>query len=420
MFLNNIINKNPNLIKSALLLKKKKLIPSNCFILDLDAIFHNAKEIVQEAKKLNLRLYLMTKQINRNPFAAAIAINCGFSGAVAVDIQCARILNSYGIPVKHAGHLNQVPINDIKYILNIRPEVVTVFSYEEAENISRIAGQLNIIQDLLVRVVGEKDLFFSGQEGGFLENEFEETLNKLLKLKNVNIVGVTSFPCLTYNLNSQDNVIATNNMQTCLRVAEIISKKSQNKIKQINAPGNNYIEVFKILAQLGATHLEPGHALTATTPSHSFKPNNKGIPAALYVSEISHIYKDKAYAYGGGFWKGAPLQNNRQNALVGEDFDTAVDNMANINDLEQIIDYHIILNSKKTFKIGNTVICGFYTQMQMTRAYIAAVSGVSKHNPVLEGIFDNAGNLIDDNFLPHDREYAKNKIIKLRKYYFDE
>jgi hypothetical protein len=63
---------------------------------------------------------------------------------------------------------------------------------------------------------------------------------------------------------------------------------------------------------MGATHGEPGHALTGTTylHAHSRQPE---IPAMVYVTEISHLEGNQAYAFGGGTYRRA----RDNNALVG-------------------------------------------------------------------------------------------------------
>lgn len=400
MFLPNLIEKNPQFLEAAFKLKASRQVPANCFLIDLDAIASNVRALVAEAQRLGLHLYFMTKQLNRNPFAAHLAVMLGFEGAVAVDIQCVRILSRYGVPIRHVGHLSQVPVADVDFVLARRPDVVTVYSLEKAREVSEAAHRLGIVQDILLRVVGPRDVFFQGQEGGFNEESLPEVVESLKRLGGVRIAGVTSFPCLTYNLSKNEEVVPTENFATVLRAAKRLREAMEIEVRQVNAPGNNYLEKFEELARLGATHLEPGHAVTATTPSHGFSKGLHGTPALLYLSEVSHIFRGKAYAFGGGFWRGARIEGDRKKALVGQTFQEGIQNSVDVLDVEQLIDYHILLVSGDRCRVGDTVVMGFYTQAQMTRSYVATVVGASEGRGKVVGLFDHACNFLGSDLQP--------------------
>ena len=270
MFLKKLLKNNRPLIKAALELHQNNIIPSNCFVIDLDMIRSNASMIGSEAGKYNLKMYLMTKHFNRNPLVAAVALGYGFEGVVAVDYYGASINWSYNIPVKNIGHLCQVPIRSIPEVLKHRPEVITVYSFIQASHISRAAEDTGMVQDILLRIAGPGDTFFYGQEGGILIGDLMVETEKILKLKGINIVGVTTFPCLTYAINPGEIVEETNNISTILEAADLLETRFGVRINQINAPGNNHIEAFNMLAKRGITHIEPGQALLGTTPQHAF------------------------------------------------------------------------------------------------------------------------------------------------------
>lgn len=398
MFLKKVIEKNKLLVETAIKLHQTGKIPPNCFVFDLDAVENNAVEIVKEAEKYNLKMYLMTKHFNRNPFVTAIAIAKGFKGVVAVNFQGAAVHRRFDIPVKHIGHLCQTPKNYIIKALDLNPEVITVFSDIEAELISEASRTLGRKQDILLRIVGEKDTFFYGQEGGILENELEEIAGRVMKLSNVKIIGVTSFPCLNYATRKGEEVYPTNNLKTIVKAAGFLQKKFGINIKQINAPGNNFIEVFKLLSDAGATHIEPGQALLGTTPQHAFE-NIKGIPSYVYISEISHIINNKGYAFGGGLWQGIEIKDNLTNAIVGSNFEEGVNNILDIENFGQgqVIDYHIIISQGEKCRIGDSVISCSYVQMQETNSYIAPVSGIHSNCPRVKAIFDNGCHPVGNN-----------------------
>ena len=88
-----IKEQNPNLVMAATELHRKGSIPSDCYVVDLDLVESNSREIYESAKRLGLRTYVMTKQINRNPSMIETIIKSGFESFVAVDMECAYVLN---------------------------------------------------------------------------------------------------------------------------------------------------------------------------------------------------------------------------------------------------------------------------------------------------------------------------------------
>ena len=69
----------------------------------------NARRILQTAEKYRVTPYVMSKQFGRNPWLTQQIIALGFSGAVAVDFREARCLANSGVPLRHLGHLVQIP-----------------------------------------------------------------------------------------------------------------------------------------------------------------------------------------------------------------------------------------------------------------------------------------------------------------------
>lgn len=141
-------------------------------------------------------------------------------------------------------------------------------------------------------------------------------------------------------------------------------------------------------------------------------------PSFIYITEISHLYKNEAYVFGGGFWAGAELEGNMGMALVGKTPEECINNeLLNIRKENVIIDYHGFVESQNKCKIGDSVIYGFYSQIQMTRSYITVASGVQHGNIKVEGIFDHAGNLLDNDWCPVNINNVKMKIKEILKKY---
>jgi predicted amino acid racemase len=418
MFLKQIRRRNPGLIAAAVELHQADRIPANSFVFDLDAVRRNATLLAGEAERQGLQSYLMTKHFNRNPFLTAVSLDRGFRGIVAVDTWCARSAHRVGNAVGHVGHLNQIPKRDMGDVIEMHPEVITVFSGEGAERVSEAAVRRGRIQDILVRVRGAQDIFFAAQEGGIEEEQVDSFASAVLKLPGVRIAGVTSFPCLNYNLSRSEEIRPTPNLFTILRAAERLRSRHGVEVTQINAPGNNFTGDYKLLHDLGATHVEPGHALLGTTPSHAFFDDLPEMPCTVYVTEVSHFCGDEAAVFGGGFWVGARLAGNMASALVGSDFKSCMENeLSCVHKDNVIIDYHGFLEAKGACRIGDTAVFGFYSQVQMTRSYVAVVSGIHSGRPALEGLFDHAGNLLDERGCPVGVEVVRERVAQLRARY---
>ncbi|NLN60210.1 MAG: YhfX family PLP-dependent enzyme, partial [Deltaproteobacteria bacterium] len=81
-------------------------------------------------------------------------------------------------------------------------------------------------------------------------------------------------------------------------------------------------------------------------------------------------------------------------ACVGRTPETAKDNLV-VCDMPapEAIDYYGILDkdSKAAIRVGDTVVFGFRAQAFVTRAFVVPVSGISKGQAFVEGIYDSDG-----------------------------
>ena len=150
MFLDATIKRNRALIEAAIELHHRGKIGPNTYVLDVDRITANAVLLKEEADRLGLKLYMMTK-IGRNPHVAQRIAATGIEQAVAVDPWEALTLARAGIRL-NVGHLVQIPSSMITEILSYQPEVITVFRWKSKGNIARGRKQ-GRVQDLLLRVV---------------------------------------------------------------------------------------------------------------------------------------------------------------------------------------------------------------------------------------------------------------------------
>lgn len=387
MFLSVTLKRNPALVEAAVDLHRRGIIPPNTYVLDLDAIAYNARLLARAAARAGIRLYMMTKQIGRNPEVARLIAASGIPRAVAVDPWEARLLGRSGIPLGNVGHLVQIPSGMIEEILSYRPEVVTVYSVEKAAQISRVAQRMGRTQKLLLRVVGPEDVLYEGQQGGFRESGLIEAAREILRLPGVRIAGVTGFPCLLYDPDRGD-VQPLANAHTVLRCAERLSEELGISLEQINMPSATCVSTIPILKELGATHGEPGHALTGTTPLHQ-RGDQPELPAMVYVSEVSHLDGERAYVYGGGFYR----RSRAREAIVGKTFPGMMDRRVRVRETPpQYIDYYGALDrTGHRIEVGDTAVFAFRTQIFVTRSQVALVEGIQRGRPSLKAIYDSLG-----------------------------
>ncbi|HZU14394.1 MAG TPA: alanine racemase [Chloroflexota bacterium] len=411
MFLERLRERNPRLLATAIELHQSGRIPPSTYVIDLDTVAENARALASEARRLGLTTYLMTKQYARNPYVTWTALANGLYKTVAVDMPGALQMRRYGIPVGHMGHLNQIPRHQVAEAVALRPDVITVYNLDHARWIDQAAGDQGVTQDLLIRVYAPGDIFFEGQEGGFAEENVPDVARAISQLDHVRLVGVTAFPCVRYNTDpDQPPVELTPNFQTIMRAADRLRQMGY-AITQINAPGNTSSLTMPILAEHGATHVEPGHGLTGTTPPHATRPDLAERPAYTFVSEISHHFGGKAYAFGGGLFRDIYRPGAQSRALVGASWEQARDNALDYHaDVEQIIDYHAILTPGDRATVGDTALFGFRTQMQMTRSYLAPVYGISRGEPHFDYLFDSANTALDADFNPVDPKEVRRQI----------
>ena len=386
MFLGQIQKRNPQLIAAALELHRSGAIPPSCFVIDLDAVAANTRVLVQSAHEYNLSLYFITKQVGFNPaFAREVSRN-GIKKAVAVDWNEAFSLMENGIEIGHLGHLVQIPNKYVSTLLRAKPEVITVFSVEKALQLSQAAVAEGLQVNVLLRVVDKKDFIYSGQEGGIPLADLERAMDAIHALPNLKIAGVTAFPCTVFD-SLKKTYLPTNNLYTLNKAAERIAKRYGLEGLQLNVPGNSCCDTFPLIRKYGATHAEPGNALTGTTPLHALC-DQPELPALIHVTEVSHHSKDMSYCYGGGLYRRSSVDR----ALVGND-PAGLREVKVVTPDNTAIDYYVGLKSaaKNEIHVGDSVLWSSRAQIFVTRSTVAIVSGIQSGKPMLDGIYNPFG-----------------------------
>lgn len=385
MFIEALKAQNPALIQAARELWQQGAILPDTYVIDVDQVMENGRCLLTTAENLGITLYLMTKQLGRNPWLAKRLIELGFHGTVAVDFKEARTLRNANVPVSHVGHLVQVPASLISETVAAPTGIITVFSLEKVREISVAAQQCGYTQPVMLKIFDEQDKLYHGQEAGFPLPALDEIVGVIRTLPGVKLAGLTHFPCLLWDEEQQQTLPAPN-LQTLLKARDKLHELGV-EISQINAPSASSCSTLSLLAQHGVTHAEPGHALTGTFFSNKHGDQAEHI-AMLYLTEVSHQFQGNSYCFGGGYYR----RGHAQNALVYP----AQGNVAVPTSLlpvdDSCIDYHLPLAGK--FPVGSPVVMCFRTQIFVTRSDVALVSGIQTGKPVLEALYDSLGNPI--------------------------
>ncbi|MCD1127430.1 YhfX family PLP-dependent enzyme [Jinshanibacter sp. LJY008] len=391
MFVDALKKQNPQLIEAAVALWRQGTILPDTYVIDVDQVLDNGRKLLKTAHDYGIELYLMTKQIGRNPTLAQRLIELGYRGVVAVDFREAEVLSEHQIPLCHVGHLVQTPDALVEKTLRLRPEVMTVFSLEKARQISKVAQSIGVIQPVMIKVIADSDQLYPGQEAGFILDDLENIVQQIQMMPGIKLTGLTHFPCLLWN-DQQQKTLPTPNLQTLLATYNRLTDMGVG-IKQLNAPSATSCSTLPLLAEYGVTHTEPGHALTGTIPANQHGTEPERI-AMVYITEVSHQFSGLSYCFGGGYYR-------RGHASKGLVFSSSVSSsnvqIAPVLPLDDSsIDYHIPL--KGHYPVGSGVVMCFRTQIFVTRSDVALVSGIQTGRPVLDGIYTSQGMLKQEAF----------------------
>jgi predicted amino acid racemase len=384
MFLEKTEERNKRLIETAVKFHQSGKILPDTFVVDVDQFLDNAKDILDEANKNHIELYYMLKQIGRNPYLGKALEQIGYKGAVSVDWKEADAEMRAGLHLSHVGHLVQIPTHFLRKIMSYGCDWITIFSLEKLKEIDEVAGELGIVQKVLIRIFDEHDHVYSGQTGGFALKELQNLVKEASSLSHVKIAGVTSFPCFLFDEESGD-IQTQQNLMTILEAKEILTRLGI-KVENINAPSTTSVRTIQKMEGLDITSAEPGHGFSGTTPLHAVE-NCVEKPCVVYLTEVSHNYQNHAYAYGGGYYRRGHLVN----ALVGKE-EKSMRRVSVLPVDHDSIDYYLGLS--ETAEVGSSVIMAFRFQIFVTRSDVCLLRGLSAGAPEIIGLYDSLGNEI--------------------------
>ena len=185
MFLKTVMERNQPLVRLGIEWQQNGVILPDTYLLDYDTILENARSIKQAGDANGVQNFFMLKQIGRNPLIARALTDMGYVGAVCVDFREALTMVENQIPLGNVGHLVK--------ILRAKPVIVTVYTLEKAREISAVCTELGLHQKLMLRVLGEGDMLYSGQYGGFELQELDSAVRAIEAMPNVEVGGVLLF-----------------------------------------------------------------------------------------------------------------------------------------------------------------------------------------------------------------------------------
>lgn len=392
MFLDVLRRRNPAFIEAAMRLHQEGRVPANAYVIDLDAVERNARLLKDEADRLGLKIFAMTKQVGRSSSFCRAVMGGGIDRSVAVDMACARATHRAGMKVGHLGHLQQIAKAEANAAATtFRPDYWTVFNDTKAAEAAVAAREAGYRQDLLARIRAEGDIFYRGHEGGFEAGDIAAVADSLDSLDGGRFAGITTFPALLFDQENRQ-VLPTHNLATLARARDALAKAGRSDV-EVNAPGTTSTVTLKALADAGATQCEPGNGLHGTTPLHALQ-DLPELPAVLYLTEVSHLSGGKAYCFGGGFYIDPVFPEYDVKAIVGSAPTVAEIALRSVEvPPPSAIDYYAMIDASGPAapQPGDSAVFGFRGQAFVTRAYVVGVSGVSKGLPLVETIENGFG-----------------------------
>jgi predicted amino acid racemase len=388
MFLTATAERNPGLVEHATWLHQTQAIPPNTYVIDADTVVANAALTAAAGRTHGVRLNAMTKQYGRNPRVSQLIRDAGLTRFVAVDPEEARVLWRAGLDVAHVGHLVACSRYDVAEVVAHRPEAVTVFNVEQASWLNQAAEDRGLHQGLFLRMYDPTMQYHPGQHGGFTLDQLDAALGELSGLAHVSVTGVTSHPILSYDYETGQGG-RTAKLDLLRAAAQVIGSHTGRPV-EVNAPGVTCIATLPLLASEGVTSAEPGSALTGSTPLHVFG-SEPEVPAIVYVSEISHVFGEQVFTFGGGFYprghiKGAQLSRASSAPTV----------LPWVELPAEAIDYYGELRNVYGADVrpGDTAIYAFRNQVFVARSRVAVVEGLHTAKPKVTGIYDSQGSVI--------------------------
>lgn len=374
-------------------------------MVDLDRIAANCRVLSAAIADTRLGTFFEAKQFGRCPPICAAVRENGFDAALAIDMEELYALERQGIPIGHAGHLGQIPAADVaRVVTGTRPQYLTVFSLEKCQQIAEVAASHGLVQAVVLRVDGPRDIVARSLAGGVAEADALRMIADIDRMDGVRFAGFTTYPAIRFDLGRRCWV-TTSNFETMTRLAGRVQRELGIEVDHINAAGNICAASVGLIAG-GATHCEPGQAFVGGLVANAFT-DQAEIPAMAYVTEVSHVVDGVPYVFASswvanntvGIWNqldydvllgtipGADGAAGRPVAAKPQQF-AASDPTAFMYNAIRPLD-------GRGASIADTVVFGFRSQLYRANGgLLAVVAGLADGVPRLRGLFDRNGNAV--------------------------
>lgn len=379
MFMEMIEQRNPALLAAATTLHRQGAIGPDTWVIDRDAVVANARALAAQCQRYGIAAWFITKQIGRCP-ALISAVAQYLPVATAVDVREAVTVKNCGVRLGNVGHLVQIPRRQLPQLIDA--DHVTVYDQANLAAVAAAASKQQVTAAVLLKIAGGSETY-PAQQGGFLVEQVPQVLRKLRNLSSVKVAGVTGFPCVLFDAARGEPQLTSVATQV-LRAADLLRQEGIDPV--VSLPSHSSCSTIPLVAAAGGTVVEPGHALTGTTPEHAVCADLAEKPAMVYVSEVLQTEPETVIA-GGGFYarghaRSVRIRDEAAAELCGE--------LAPLPG--GYIDYYrsVWLPPGRTVALGATALLAFRSQLFATRSLVAVVAGVGAR-PELVGLYDGAG-----------------------------
>ena len=383
MFLTMTRRRNPALLEAAVELHTQGAIEPDTYVIDRDAVNRNAAALAAAADRHRVELWFVAKQYGRNPLITE-TIARHLPWATAIDAREADALLAGGAQLGNLGHLVQVPRRRLPSLLARQPSYVTVYDTDNLAAVAQAAAAVGIVQPVLLKIAGDPASVYPGQDGGILPDEIERVLAVANRYPSVRVAGATGFPCIVFD-QAAGTTTGTGTLERVLQAGKILQRNGLDA--KLSLPSHTSVSTIPMIAGLGATFGEPGHALTGTTPEHAVNPDLAEVPAMVYVSEIAQLGTAPS-VFGGGFYARGGARSLQVHTAHGTRSAQLLDTPAENIDYYRRFEW---TEDGPAAHVGDTAIMAFRTQIFVTRSRVAVVSGISTGRPHLDGVFDSLG-----------------------------
>ena len=231
------------------------------------------------------------------------------------------------------------------------------------------------------------DEFYSGHEGGYRAEDILAVAERLDALQGAHFAGITTFPALLFDPATRA-VRRTRNLETLERAASRLRDAGRTDASQ--RTGHHLVRSPGGLADAGVTQVEPGHALTGTTPWHASRGPARSagrllpqrdqppVPGPRVLLRRRNVRRPGLPALSGPCDRRDPGRTHRCSTPPFPHRRHRLLRPTHLTEAAPV-------------RTGDSVVFGFRIQAFVTRGYTAGVSGISTGTPHVEGIWSADG-----------------------------